>query len=254
MISLSTEQWQLHGIEGVLFDKDGTLIDSHTYWGRIIERRAAALIACYGLPRELAGDLCRAMGFSRDSRRLLPEGPIALVSREEVIEAVLNFLLPITAAASTETISRLFAQEHEAFLEEIHGYITLLPGVVYLLEQLRRHGVRTAVVTTDTVANTNETLRHVGIAHLFDVVIGKESTKEPKVTGAPATAALKQLGLEAGQAVCIGDAPMDLIMARNSGLMGGIGVATGQLPPAELRTHSDYIITTLHELAVHGTM
>lgn len=254
MISLSADNWRINSISGVLFDKDGTLIDSHAYWGRIIERRSAAIIDYYNLSKGLFAELCLAMGYCCDDRRLRPEGPIALVSREEVIDVVMTFLQPRSITPSAEVLSELFVREHEAFLKEIFEYIHILPGVRDLLEQLKQHGIKTAVVTTDTVINANETLRYLGLDALFDAVIGKESTKEAKASGIPAIAALKMLELNADQVVCVGDAPMDLIMAQKSVLKAGIGVATGQITSSELLNYSQYVTTSLQKLKIHGNI
>lgn len=251
MISLSAENWRMNDISGVLFDKDGTLIDSNVYWGRIIERRSAAIIDYYNLSKDLFDDLCLAMGYCCNDKRLRPEGPIALVSREEVIDVMMTFLQSRSIVPSAVVLSELFVREHEAFLEEIFEYIHILPGVRDLLEQLKQHGIKTAVVTTDTVINTNETLRRLGLDTLFAAVIGKESTKEAKATGVPAIAALKLLELNAYQVVCIGDAPMDLIMAQKGELKAGIGVATGQITSSKLLNYSQYVVSSLQELKIH---
>lgn len=251
MISISADNWQLDGISGILFDKDGTLIDSHVYWGRIIERRAIAILDFYKRSQDLFEDLCFTMGYDFGTRRLRPEGPIALVSREEVIDVVVSFLRHRSIPASIDSISELFIKEHQRFLEEIFKYIQILPGVQNILVQLKQYGVKTAIVTTDTVINTNEILRYLKLENMFDAVIGKESTKEPKPTGIPAIVALNILNLPADQVVCIGDAPMDLIMAQNSSLKAGIGVATGQITSGSLQVYSPYIATSLHELKIH---
>ena len=40
MVNFRINDENLSGIEGVIFDKDGTLTDSHIYWSEIIRRRA----------------------------------------------------------------------------------------------------------------------------------------------------------------------------------------------------------------------
>lgn len=253
MITISAHNWRVDGIAGVLFDKDGTLIDSHVYWGRIIERRSTSIINYYNLSKNIFYDLCLSMGYCLSDKTLRPEGPIALVSREEVIEVVIEFLHTHSIAASAEEISDLFTKEHEAFLNEIFQYIQILPGVRDLLLQLKQRGIKTAVVTTDTVRNTDQILRYLEIDNLFDAVVGRESTKEPKATGVPAIAALEILNLRADQVVCIGDAPMDLIMALNGNLKAGIGVATGQITDDTLLNYSPYNVVSMQHLKIHSS-
>ena len=253
MVSIVTENWQLDGIDGVLFDKDGTLIDSHLYWGRIIERRAAAIIDHFKLEEGVAGELCRAMGFDRCVRKLVPEGPIALVTREEVITILDGFLAAKGVVGSSSVLADLFAREHEAFLGELFEYIQILPGVRRVLEDLKAQGIRTAVVTTDTVKNAHETLSYLHIDHLFDGVVGKESTIEAKITGIPARAALKMLGIPPERVICIGDAPVDMIMAEKSGLKAGIGLETGQIKLEDLQNYSPYTAASMQDLTIRST-
>lgn len=250
MISLAGDGWRVDGIAAVLFDKDGTLIDSHAYWGAIIRRRARAAVEAFGLPGDRYDGLCGSMGLDLATGRLRPEGPIALVSREEVIRAVRGHLATLGVDAAELALADLFVREHAAFLSEIHDHVRLLPGVRPLLDALRGAGVRTAVVTTDAVANTRETLRHLGIDGCFDAVIGKESAPEGKPAPGPALAALAALGASAGETACVGDAPMDLLMSRNAGLLACIGVATGQVPPEDLARHTPFVARSLEELAV----
>jgi len=252
MVSLGTSEWRLENIQGVLFDKDGTLTDSHIYWGRIIERRSHAILERYSLDELLFDDVCRAMGYSRDKRLLVPEGPIALVSREEVVETVVRFFGRRGVLVSAEELSGLFKNEHEAFLEEIDQYVRILPGVENVLQILRHVGAKMVVVTTDSVRNTEEILRFLEIDSFFDAVIGKESTIEPKVTGVPALLALKRTGLPAEAAISIGDAPMDMIMAVKSGLKAGVGLSTGQVPLDELRSYTRYCAMSMQDINIEN--
>jgi phosphoglycolate phosphatase len=250
MISISTSNWRIDKISGILFDKDGTIMDSHVYWGRIIERRSAAIMNRYGIEAVFFDDLCLSMGYNRALSRLIPEGPIALVSRNEVITTVINFLIARGIDASRSVLDELFIHEHEDFLKEIHDYTRILQGVRELLEVLVEYNVKLAVVTTDSLRNTEEILSYLGISNIFTTVIGKESTKEPKITGVPARAALADLKLEAEQVISIGDAPMDIVMAQQSGLKAGLGVATGQTTLDELMGYSKYCIPSLSALKI----
>jgi len=250
MISLKTDAWRIDDIETVLFDKDGTIIDSHLYWGRIIERRAKALLLAYSLPCDYFAELCRVMGYSNSLKKLLPEGPIALVGREEVIDIINVYLTKNNIKSNIKQISDIFLIEHELFAKELFDYIEILPGITDLLIKLKNNGIKTAVVTSDSVANTEIILAHLQINNYFDVIIGKESTTASKITGIPVFKALEYLHADSHGAVCIGDAPVDIIMALQSGCKAGVGVTTGQVPSEELLKHSLYVTSSIERIEI----
>jgi phosphoglycolate phosphatase len=250
MATIRTTEWEIEGVNAVLFDKDGTIIDSHRYWGRIIERRARAILERYTIDPALFPRICMAMGWQVDLERLREEGPIAILSREEVIAILSRFLSGLGIASSEAVLAELFIREHTAFGSELYKYVNILPSVHEVIERFRACSVKIAVVTSDTVINTHKTLTHLGIDHLFDAVIGADSSKEQKTTGIPARMALDLLGVLPPDSVAIGDAPMDVLMAANGGMKACIGVSTGQIGLETLRRHTPYTIASLGELNI----
>ena len=49
MISLKTKKWEINNIETILFDKDGTFIDLHHFWGKMTELRCLEIIKEFNL-------------------------------------------------------------------------------------------------------------------------------------------------------------------------------------------------------------
>ena len=87
------ELFGFRDIELIVFDKDGTLTDAHVFWAEVIRRRAAALVRHFDLTQNETAQLCQIMGLNVATGKLLPKGPIAIVSRDSVIEIVIEFLL-----------------------------------------------------------------------------------------------------------------------------------------------------------------
>jgi phosphoglycolate phosphatase len=249
MFSISGPGWLIQNLEAVIFDKDGTIADIHLYWGEIVRRRAAAVITHYEMPDTTLPQLCAAMGLSLPEQRLLPQGPVGLASREEVAKAVCACLSGLGVTASAETMAALFIQVHEAFLPDIDRYLQLIPGVAEFCASLQQTGAKMAVVTSDTVVNTRQTLNKLGIPAYFEVIVGRDTTPEPKLSGLPARKALKEMGCRGQATVCVGDAPMDLLMAQRSGCRAGIGIATGQIQPDELRKYTPYVAPSMSNLS-----
>ena len=251
MISISTDNWEIEGIGCILLDKDGLLIDSNVYWGRIVERRVNAIIDRYNLNKSFFSGICLSMGYAIDKKNLIPEGPIALVGREEVIRIVNNYLLGLGVKSVELDLSAIFTDEHSKFMKEIKDYIKMLPGVSDFLSSIKSLSVKTAIVTSDSIRNTEEIIMHFKIDKYIDIIIGKESTAEAKATGRPAIMALRKLNAKEQDSVSIGDAPVDLLMARAGGLKAGIGVASGQVPYDTLKKYSEYVAASMKELRVN---
>jgi len=250
MISLSSPFWKIEQIEAVLFDKDGTLIDSHMYWGGIIEKRSRALIKAFRLKDEMHPALCKAMGFLLEKRMLLPEGPIALVGREKVIEILVNFLVERGAPATFPEIDKLFIEVHSDFLKEIGAYIRILPGVEEFLKKIKGKKIKAAVVTADSIENTRKTVKLLNIDKYFDLLLCREATPLPKTSGKPALIALERLDIEPAGAIAIGDSTMDITMARQAHLKAAVAVALGQVSFEELKKETAYAVNGYNELSV----
>ena len=246
-VSISANDWTLDRISAILFDKDGTFVDSHLYWGKIIFHRSQRICEALHLNDSYLEKLEIVMGFSRNLGRLLPIGPIALVSREEVIDFVTQYLLTQNIKVSTFQISEIFERVHYE-MEKIDEHIKLIPEALPIFKSLKERGIKLAVVTTDTIKNTEMTIEKLGLGSFFSAVVGRESSKEPKASGVPALVALSKLGMLAQESICIGDAPMDMQMALQSGCLASIGVATGQVSESELRKVTPYVVDRLSRL------
>jgi len=173
----------------VLFDLDGTLIDSiglllkcvrHTFEGRTPAPTDAEWVAGIGTPlrRQLA----------------------AFASNEEEIEEL---------TSRYRTFQR---QEHDSFT-------SAFPGVVETLLELERRGNPMGVVTSKSNEMMNRGLAWVGIDKLMRTTIGMESSTIHKPEAAPVLLALEELGYSPDEAVFVGDSPHDILSGNAAGVV-----------------------------------
>ena len=250
MAKLYTDKWSLDNIKAVLFDKDGTFINSHIYWGEIIKRRIHAVMQHFEIKEDLFASLCSSLGLDTKTGLLIKEGPIAIFSREVVVTSLINKLKECGVSSNSSTIEEIFKKVHENFLPDIYNYVKIIEDAKILFDKLKSVEIKLAVVTSDMHANTDAILKHLGLEKYFDLVIGKADCSKAKKTGEPAKIALKKLNVKAENTISVGDAEMDYLMAKNAGLKGSILVATGQTPLEELLDYTPTSVEKLKEVQV----
>jgi HAD superfamily hydrolase (TIGR01549 family) len=180
-------------LRAVLFDWDGTLVDSAEASFRCYER----LFAGYGI----AFDRARFQSTYSPNWHLTYE---ALgLPRERWTEADARWLGHYSAEET-----RLLAGAREA------------------LARLRARGLALAVVTSGDRARVSAELERLGVGGLFDALTCADDTPRRKPHPDPLLLGLRRLGVCAEQAAYVGDSPEDVEMARAAGVYA-IGIPGG---------------------------
>lgn len=252
MISLSTKDWEIDNIETVLFDKDGTFIDLHYFWGEMTKMRILEIMKRYSLPNQYFENLCLCLGFDVKACKMLSDGITALYSRVKIIEIFKKDLENYGLFLAEKELEEIFDCVSLEFYKNIKVYIKPIAEAVEFIKLLHLRGVKLGIVTSDSKESTDLTLRYLGLEKLFDTVIGRESSTLTKESGEPTKLALKTLNANIETTVMIGDAPMDFISANNAGIKKTILVATGQIKLADLKNISKYTVNSLSEILLEN--
>ena len=250
MISLKTKNWQIDNIETVLFDKDGTFIDLHYFWGKMTELRVQEIIKRFNLEVGDFEKLCLYLGYDVNSGKMLSDGITALYSRSKIIEIFRGNLEEFGVFTTEVELAKIFDYVSEIFYQDMVKYTKPIKPAIDFIEQLHQEGIKLGVVTSDSVVSTELTLRNFGWENLFGVVVGRESSSETKESGALTKIALETLGANPQTTVMIGDAPMDNISAKNAEIENTILVATGQIDAVKLQQTSSFVVGSLSEVEI----
>ncbi len=168
---------------GVIFDLDGTLIDS----APDIHAAAQKVLASEGLAPM---DLATVTGF-------IGSGVAVLISR---------ILIAQGRDASGPQQQRMLASFLSIY-EEAVDLTVLYPGVANLLDSLSKAGHPMAICTNKPESPTRAVLRHFGLLHHFPVIVGGDTLPLRKPDPAPLRLALERLGTT--KAVFVGDSEVD---------------------------------------------
>ncbi len=225
-------------IKLVIFDLDGTLIDSELDLAISVN----AMLCHYGrkeLPIHVIGS------YIGDGAPTLIRRALGDPSDRAFLQDALNYFL---------------AHYHDHKLDNTRPY----PGIKQALEQIgngERFSRKLAVLTNKPVRASQAIIAGLGMAEHFFQTYGGNSfdTKKPDPFGA--NTLMREAGATADETVMVGDSAVDILTARNAGLWS-VGVTYGfapqsleQVPPdvlADSPAEMAAALTTSHAAATRG--
>ena len=210
--------------EAVLFDLDGTLIDSVSD----IAAAANELLAEDGLGPLMVAQV----------RGIVGEGVRKLVER-----AYAACGKPLTAGALDARHARMM----QIYAQHLTNRTTLMPCAAEALSALRKAPAKIAVVTNKPQAFSRIVLAHFGLAPLVDLIVGGDTGPARKPAPDMLLYALAQFGVARSRGLMVGDGPADIDAARAAGIRS-VAVSGGYTPVPVEALGADLHIAGLAEL------
>lgn len=204
-------------IQLVIFDLDGTLIDSRI-------------------------DITNALNYA------LEPYPFAELSVEDTVKMIGEGITRLIEKVVGERGTAMKADVTERFLayytQHILDYTREYPGVRDTLETLNSY--QKAVISNKKESLSRKVLDGLGLLHYFDVIIGSDTTRERKPSPVPILKVLSELHVPPREAVIVGDSNYDVDAGRSAGITT-VAVTYGYRP-REVIAHADYLIDRMADL------
>ncbi|QKD06018.1 HAD family hydrolase [Mesorhizobium loti] len=225
-------------IKGILFDKDGTLVDFNATWLGVAD--FMAMDASDG-DRWKADRLLAAAGFDFANRRFKPDSIFASGTNLDVVELWFPRL-------SNEDQMLAVARFNEITSVQGSTMAVALPGIVDTLAALHKRSYRLGVATNDSTSGAEKTLITLGVAQLFDAAYGYDAVANPKPAPDTIQAFCDLTGLKPSEIAMVGDNRHDLEMARAGGCGLAVGVLSGTGTRESLAEIADVILDSVADL------
>ena len=199
-------------MEAAFFDLDGTLLDTLADIGGACNR----MLAAHGFPQHAIPAYASMVGngFTLTVERALPAAVLAALTPEEREE--------LTAEARAQYAAHLY--DHTA----------PYAGMPEALAELSEKGVVLGVLSNKPDAWTEPIIRHFFPDIPFALIHGARAGLPLKPDPHVPLAMLAGLGREAARCSYVGDSDVDMLTARNAGMLP-VGAAWGFRGAAELR-------------------
>ena len=177
-------------LQGLLFDLDGTLIDS----ARDLTMSANVVRRHFQLDKLSQQQVISYLG----------DGLAPLIAR----------LLPNHSCQELATAATLFSDHYRRHDTD---YTRPYPGVIDTLHWFA--GKSKAVITNKPYAAARRILQTLELSDYFSIVLGGDSTPEKKPHPLPLQQVLTHLHLEAGTTVMVGDSDIDIKAGKSAGVL-----------------------------------
>lgn len=173
----------------VLFDLDGTLIDSI----RLILDSYHHTLSVHGIPPRTDDDWLRGIGTPLRSQ--------------------------FAEWAESPGIEAMIATYRDYNLAHHDSRVLPYPGIVDMVRAVRQAGFLTGLVTSKNRSGALRGLRLCGLDDAMDVLVGADDVEHPKPHPEPVLKALVDLGQSPGTAMYVGDSIHDMESGRAAGVL-----------------------------------
>ncbi|WP_421699990.1 HAD family hydrolase [Ancylobacter sp.] len=223
---------------GILFDKDGTLVDFDHTWGP----------AAGAVMRRLAGEegptlerLFDASHYVAEERRFLQTSPLIAGSSRQYGPLWADILARAADAAFYEQVDHLFCEEGAR-------YLTPIGRPADTLARLHAVGLPLGIATNDAEPNARLQADRLGLSPYLSAVYGHDSGYGSKPNPGMIDAFAALTGLPASAIALVGDTRHDLETARAAGAMA-ILVRCGPAPVDDFAHEADLVVDSVEDLA-----
>lgn len=228
----------MNKIRGIIFDKDGTLLDFNSIWLPAAEFLAEYIATIYG-NRKLKKQFLESIGVQEN--KIETDGILASGTVGDMAGAFYEVLsinnIPVSSSKLQEIISNMLSK----FVEDNEISIVPTGKLTTLFHKLKSENIVIGLVTSDSMASTLHCLKKLEVLQYFDFI----RTGDIEIPAKPDPEVLhqfyKQYELNPEEVAVVGDTVVDMKFARNGKAGITIGVLSGAGTAYELSEMADFV-------------
>ncbi|MGG0185867.1 HAD family hydrolase [Bacillus rhizoplanae] len=230
--------------KGIIFDKDGTLIQLDSVWYKVVHRVLDDIFQMYPNEKSKRNEYLKIIGMSDDDF----ESTSLLACQTNYFIAAAWFSLLENQNVDKESFI------HEAcVLFKKHStaddlVFTEVKGAKETLKYLKDHEYVIGVVTADDVDAAIHSLKMTGLYDYVDFLGADDGVNKPKPDSDFYYMFKEKFALNEENILMVGDTLTDIKFARNSNIKV-VGVLSGASSKEDLEGEADYILDSMKDIS-----
>ena len=230
--------------EGIIFDKDGTLIDFDAFWVAVSKKALDRVLIKFNMEKVDVNEIFLAFGVHDGVTSI--NGVLCKGTYEQMGCIVYDILCKYGCKHSCDDVTEAVVAAYNESVDA--GEIKpTSPMLADLLKNLKSQGKHLAIVTTDNELITCKCLSALGIEELFDKIYTDDGVNPTKPDPYCALDFCNLFGMDKDRVVMVGDTVTDVRFANNAGI-SVIGFARNEENKEILSCYTNTVITDMREL------
>lgn len=221
-------------IKGIVFDKDGTLMEYKPFWLPIAKAVIYDLLNRHVGSPKLSNALLDSVGAD--------EGISGLMCCGTYTECAEKFNETLKSLGYTDVcITR--DEVEQAYEEHINmgEIVPICDNIHQLMKDIKKRGIKIAVVTSDNSTMTKKCLESLGIYEFMDRLYTDDMRFPSKPDPYYMNRFCEEFGFSSNEVIMVGDTEVDMLFAKNSGALA-VGVAKEPYNREVLLRYTDRVI------------
>jgi phosphoglycolate phosphatase len=222
-----------------IFDMDGTILDVLHRFESMAKVRTDIMKRTVG---DYASELwAKASGIDLKSGIIELNGALASAPRsEDLMVAATAIAIKGESWREAKRIAEQIYTEADNILATTYKPV-LLPGAEEALRRMKNAGFKLALATNAPHVSAEDLMKSVNLQEVFHTIIGADDVERSKPAPDMILLACERCGCMPGEAVYVGDMPMDMEAGRRAGVAAVIAVKSEFLAESEYSEYDAFI-------------
>lgn len=224
-------------IRGILFDKDGTLIEANATWVPVYK---SMLAKEFKADAKRVNELMIMAGYDAVADGFKAGSILAGGTIEQLVDIWWPELDVKGKLGKVRMINVDYAKEARLYMKP-------LMDLVPIFDQLHALGMKLGVATNDIHSSATHHMQQLGVHDYFVEVIGADSVSLPKPSGQMIARFAAVTGLKPDEIAMVGDNSHDMEEARAGGAVA-IAVLTGNAAHEDIAHLADHTLNSVADI------